>query len=205
MERQAGKATLDGRLWGGVLAGAVIAIGGSWLGEVVGGALAIGELEGLGPASWLGGLIGLGSATLFALVGGAVASRWAAVGRGPGVILGLVVWGTAATFGSFAFALLGGSISLIAGGTPDAAQVSLGFTSLGLIAMMGAAILGGAAGAVREERPGAPAGQLRRPATPFRLRRSAEARTSTVQGAEKWTPPATPPARDDEIPPPSVH
>lgn len=161
MERWEDEGRTAGRTpWGAILAGAVVAVGGGWLGELFGGSLSLGG-GGEGTA-WIAGILSLGLLAAGALVGGWVASRLgAAAGRGRGAMVGLVVWGALATFSAFNFALLGGNIALVAGDASGAVQVAFGMTTLGLVIALPAALVGGAVGATAERRAQAGAGRDR--------------------------------------------
>lgn len=153
MERweEAGRAITRRVPWGAIFAGAMVAIGGGWLGELFGGSLSLGG-GGAGTA-WMAGLLSLGLLVVGALTGGWVASRLGGTtGRGFGAMTGLVVWGALATFSAFNFALLGGNIALVAGEAAGAVQVAFGMTTLGLILALPAALVGGAIGSHAEER-----------------------------------------------------
>jgi hypothetical protein len=161
MERWEEQARNTGRTpWGAILGGAVVAIGGGWLGELFGGSVSLGG-GGTGTA-WLAGILSLGLLAVGALVGGWVASRLSnPAGRGRGALNGLVVWGALATFSAFNFALLGGNIALVAGDAAGAVQVAFGMTTLGLVLALPAALIGGSVGAIAERRAEAAAGRER--------------------------------------------
>jgi hypothetical protein len=152
MERWEDEARPASRVpWGAILAGAVVAVGGGWLGELFGGSISLGG--GGRGATWVSGILSLGLLVAGALVGGWAAARLgAAIGRGRGAMIGLVVWGGLATYSAFNFALLGCNIALVAGDAAGAVQVALGMTTLGLVLALPAALAGGTIGATGEAR-----------------------------------------------------
>jgi|GEM_PF-3250754 len=133
--------------WGALLGGAVIAVSIGWLGELIGGLFMLfrpGESSAWG---WVGGLLTVIFWACAAFVGGFVAARGAdRHTRVGGMVYGAVVWGLMGAFGALLFALLGGTVGLLAGGTAGAARLSLGVGILSLLASAVGAVMGGLAG-----------------------------------------------------------
>ena len=152
--------------WGALLGGAVIAVSIGWLGELVGGLFMLFQPGESSVWGWIGGLLTVVFWAGAAFVGGFVASRSAdRHTRAGGMVYGAVVWGLMGAFGALLFALLGGTVGLLAGGTAGAARLSLGIGILALLASAAGAVMGGLAGQTEalqtlaeeeeeEERPG---------------------------------------------------
>lgn len=171
--------------WGALFGGAAIAVAIGWLGELLGGLFFLFTPGESSIWGWIGGLLTLAFWAGAAFVGGFVASRSAdRHTRAGGMLYGAVVWGLMATFGALIFALLGGSVGLLAGGTAGAARLSLGIGILSLLAAAAGAVLGGLAGQTEA------------------LQAMEEEERTSGRGVE-LTPPGERPS--DREPPPSIH
>lgn len=133
--------------WGALLGGAVIAVSIGWLGELIGGLFMLFRPGESSVWGWVGGLLTVIFWAGAAFVGGFVASRSAdRHTRVGGMVYGAVVWGLMGAFGALLFALLGGTVGLLAGGTAGAARLSLGIGIVALLAAAVGAVMGGLAG-----------------------------------------------------------
>lgn len=133
--------------WGALFGGAAIAVTIGWLGELLGGLFFLFTPGESTVWSWIGGLLTVAFWAGAAFAGGFVASRSAdRHTRAGGMIYGAVVWGLMGAFGALLFALLGGTVGLLAGGSAGAARLSLGVGIISLAAAAAGAVLGGLAG-----------------------------------------------------------
>lgn len=177
--------------WGAIFGGAAIAITIGWIGELLGGLFALFNPGRTTVWAWLGALLNIVFWAGGAFVGGFVASRSAERRtRAGGMVYAVVVWGLMGVFGAFLFALLGGNVGLLAGGSAGAVRLSLGSGIVALAASFVGALLGGLAGqtealrVMEERRPGGPSRRILRP---------------EEEAAARQEPPEEP------KPPPSIH
>jgi len=161
--------------WGAVFAGAVLAIAGYWTGELLGSLISLIEPGESSAWSWLGSILGVALAMGGALAGGWIAARIAGTrDRSEGLLHGLLVWGLFGTASATLFAILGGNLALVAGATAGAVRLAIGFAMLGLLGTLLAALVGGTlgSGAGRGARPWR--GERARMARPAQQQRTAE-------------------------------
>jgi hypothetical protein len=131
--------------WSGILAGAALAIGAGWTGELLGGWLALaGNVQGnaavaAGLAMWL---VFVCAGAGF---GGWIAGRTASQGRGAGALHGAIVWGVSGAFGAATFAILGGNVPLVTGNTGAAMQAGFAYSFFGMVLALPLAVIGGMA------------------------------------------------------------
>lgn len=141
----------------------MIAVGVSWIGELLAGLFALFRPGVSGVWAWLGGLLNVIFWAGGAFIGAYVATRAAnRTTRSAGLVYGLVVWGLLGTFGALVFALMGGNVALLAGATAGGARLSMGIGIVSFAVSFFTAMLGGLAGQTqglelaREERPTVP-------------------------------------------------
>lgn len=190
--------------WGGVLAGAAIAIACTWTGDLFNGMLSMftpGESSGW---AWIGSVIGLAALIFGAAAGGYVASRvGGAQTRSEGMLHGVVVWGLLGFISSMLFAVLGGNVPLVVGATAGAMRLALGFGMLGLLGGLISSLVGGTLGANKEaveSRRLAVESRRERRKAPHQPRAWPEERTTTTWSSDN--PPGKGPGGGV---PPSVH
>lgn len=167
--------------WSGILAGAAIAIGAGWTGELLGGWLALsGTAE-----DQVGATSGLTLALVFlcvgALAGGFVAGRRAGEGRSQGALHGAILWGVVAAFGAATFAILGGNVALVTGLSGQAMRAGFAYSFFALLLSLPLAAIGGASGARRAAASGGRRILVRAPRTDVERARAQREVTPRLQ------------------------